>query len=218
MTMNPNRSVAYYDNEDALRKALLAVELSEDDDTPSRRSGIQADDADDKTSPALSPSNEESTTPDEALDWVLPCYDPLTTEAQSMKEELQRLMVLKNYLILDAEKEKAFERITAIAARVFDVPMALISLVDLGRQWFMSNRGLGDVRETPRRYAFCSHAILAKNNMLIVPDATKDFRFKNNPLVTGPPNVRFYAGAALICPEGYKLGTLCVIGTSPSHC
>lgn len=128
-----------------------------------------------------------------------------------MREELKRLQVLKSYAILDAEREKVFERITGLAARLFKVPIALVSLVDLGRQWFMSNRGLGDVRETPRNVAFCAHAIMLKQNMLVVPDASKDFRFQNNPLVTGPPNIRFYAGAPLICAEGYKLGTLCII-------
>ena len=132
------------------------------------------------------------------LDWVLPSFDPETTEAQSMREELHRLTVLKNYLILDADREEVFDRLTGLASRFYNVPIALISLVDLGRQWFLSNRGLGDVRETPRRHAFCAHAILNKHNILIVPDATKDFRFKDNPLVTGPPNIRFYAGAVSV--------------------
>lgn len=92
----------------------------------------------------------------ENLDWSLPHFDPATTEAQSMQEEIKRLLVLKSYLVLDSEREEAFERITALATRIFDVPIALVSLVDLGRQWFMSNHGLGDVRETPRKLAFCA--------------------------------------------------------------
>eukprot|EP00977_Amphora_coffeiformis_P002213 scaffold425_cov175-Amphora_coffeaeformis.AAC.72 len=151
----------------------------------------------------------------ENLDWVLPQIDHDTTEAQSMREELHRLQVLKNYLILDADREEVFERLTGLASRIYNVPIALISLVDLGRQWFLSNRGLGDVRETPRRHAFCAHAILNKHNILIVPNATLDFRFKDNPLVTGPPNIRFYAGAPLLSPEGYKLGTFCIIDDKP---
>ena len=90
-----------------------------------------------------------------------------------------------------------------------------IFLVDLGRQWFMSNRGLGDVRETPRSQAFCAHAIKSKEDMLVILDATKDFRFKDNPLVTGPPYIRFYLGAPLLAPEGYKLGTFCAIDSKP---
>mmetsp|Transcript_20241 Transcript_20241/g.49642 ORF Transcript_20241/g.49642 Transcript_20241/m.49642 type:complete len:920 (+) Transcript_20241:32-2791(+) len=148
---------------------------------------------------------------DPRLDWVLESYDEEATDAQTLDEELKRLLVLKSYLLLDSERQESFERITAIASRLFKCPMALISLVDLGRQWFLSNRGLGDVRETDRKSAFCAHAIWATDRLFIVPDATKDFRFKDNPLVTGPPDIRFYAGAPLISPEGYKLGTLCIL-------
>lgn len=184
-------SVLDYDTEEALRKALLGVALTDETDAKSEASSDE-------------PTNRN-------IDWVLPAYDPETTDVQSMKEELKRLQVLKSYVILDTEREQAFERITGLAARLFNVPIALVSLVDLGRQWFLSNRGLGDVRETPRSLAFCAHAILAKHQLLVVPDATKDFRFQNNPLVTGPPDIRFYAGAPLVSPEGYKLGTLCII-------
>jgi CheY-like chemotaxis protein/signal transduction histidine kinase len=157
----------------------------------------------------------EDVLPVAGSDWVLPSFDPASTEAQSMKEELHRLQVLKSYLILDADREESFDRITGLAGRFFDVPIALVSLVDMGRQWFMSNRGLEDVQETPRKHAFCAHAILNKHNMLVVPDATKDFRFCDNPLVTGAPHVRFYAGAPLLTPEGVKIGTLCLISDRP---
>ena len=149
--------------------------------------------------------------PDSEMDWKLTNFNLEHSEAQTLDEELKRLQVLKSYLILDSEREANFERLTGLAARVFKVPIALVSLVDLGRQWFMSNRGLGDVRETPRNLAFCAHAIISKEDLLIVRDATKDDRFKDNPLVTGPPHIRFYAGAPLLCPEGYKLGTICLI-------
>jgi len=151
----------------------------------------------------------------ENLDWVLTNYDQKNSEPQSLEQELGRLQALRSYLLLDSEREEQFERLTALASRVLDVPIALVSLVDLGRQWFMSNRGLGDVRETPRSSAFCSHAILNKNELLIIKDAKKDPRFVNNPLVTGPPFIRFYAGAPLETPEGYKVGTFCVIDTKP---
>ena len=134
--------------------------------------------------------------------------------SQSMTEEMNRLQVLRSYVILDSVREQRFERITALVGRIFDVPIALVSLVDLGRQWFMSNRGL-DVRETPRRHAFCAHAILSTQDLLVVGDAKLDDRFKSNPLVTGEPFIRFYAGAPLISPEGYKLGTLCIIDVKP---
>jgi hypothetical protein len=185
-------SVLDFDTEESLRKALLGTSLN--DNEPSD-TGSEADDE---------PTNRN-------LDWVLPSYDPETTNVQSMKQELKRLQILKSYAILDADREKVFERITGLAARLYKVPIALVSLVDLGRQWFLSNRGLGETRETPRNAAFCAHAIMSKHSILIVPDATKDFRFKNNPLVLGPPNIRFYAGAPLVSPEGYKLGTLCII-------
>eukprot|EP00934_Nitzschia_sp_Nitz4_P002477 Nitzschia sp. Nitz4//scaffold165_size50357//46879//49788//NITZ4_007027-RA/size50357-processed-gene-0.54-mRNA-1//1//CDS//3329538150//2467//frame0 len=152
---------------------------------------------------------------DEKLDWVLENYDESTTNPQTLEDELRRLMVLKSYLVLDNEKTESFERVTGLASRIFHCPIALVSLIDLGRQWFLSNRGLGDTRETGRKLAFCAHAIMSKDDMLIVPDATEDFRFKDNPFVTGEAHIRFYAGAPLISPEGYKLGTLCVVDTEP---
>mmetsp|Transcript_27952 Transcript_27952/g.41280 ORF Transcript_27952/g.41280 Transcript_27952/m.41280 type:complete len:920 (+) Transcript_27952:162-2921(+) len=144
-------------------------------------------------------------------DWVIKNCKAESSESQTLDQELRRLQVLKSYLILDSEREASFERLTGLAARMFRVPIALVSLVDLGRQWFMSNRGLGDTRETPRKFAFCAHTIISKEDLLIVKDASKDPRFKDNPLVTGPPHIRFYGGAPLLCPEGYKLGTLCII-------
>ena len=156
-----------------------------------------------------------NSTLDPKLDWVLENFDRDTCEVQTIDEELRRLMVLKSYLMLDGERKESFERITGLASRIFSCPMALISLVDIGRQWFMSNRGLGDTRETNRKSAFCAHAIMSKDDFLIVQDATKDFRFKDNPLVTGAPHIRFYAGAPLLTPEGYKLGTLCILDRKP---
>ena len=146
-------------------------------------------------------------------DWITENMFMETSLRQSVADETDRLMVLKSYLILDSNREPAFERLTGLAQRFFDVPIALVSLIDIGRQWFMSNRGLGDVRETPRKVAFCAHAIQSTEDLLIVPNTLEDPRFRNNGLVTGAPHIRFYAGAPLICPEGYKLGTLCIIDT-----
>jgi len=148
---------------------------------------------------------------DQKLDWVLENYDAGTTRQQSLEDELRRLLVLKSFLVLDTERKEAFDRITLQAKERFDCPMAVISLVDLGRQWFLSSQGLGDATETPRKLAFCAHTIQSKEDCLVVPDATKDPRFLDNPFVTGEADVRFYAGAPLITQDGYRLGTLCVI-------
>ncbi len=125
------------------------------------------------------------------------------------EDEARRLEVLRAYEILDTAPEQAFDRLTSLAAQICEAPIALVSLVDRDRQWFKSRFGL-DASETPRDLAFCAHAILGKD-VLIVPDATRDARFKDNPLVTGPPHIRSYAGAPLIARDGVKLGTLCVI-------
>ncbi|KAI2490558.1 hypothetical protein MHU86_24011 [Fragilaria crotonensis] len=151
---------------------------------------------------------------DTEADWMLSNFDEETSRMQTLDEELNRLLVLKNYLILDsAEREAKFERLTGLAARIFHAPIALVSVVDLGRQWFMSTKGLGDAKEVPRNLTFCAHVIVSTEDVLVVPDATKDPRFRYNPFVTGPGHVRFYAGAPLVCPEGYRLGTLCVVDT-----
>lgn len=215
-----NRTVNDFDNPEDLAEALKSIDLTRSDHDGGSYISFRLPGLSDQQAKTVSASREptlecEKEAPkqqlDPQLDWVLENYDESITEAQSIDEELQRLLVLKSYLMLDSERKESFERVTGLASRIFKCPMALISLVDIGRQWFMSNRGLGDTRETKRKYAFCAHAIMAKEDFLIVPDATKDFRFRENPLVTGPPNIRFYAGAPLISPEGYKLGTLCVL-------
>ncbi|MDP2181948.1 MAG: ATP-binding protein [Actinomycetota bacterium] len=128
-------------------------------------------------------------------------------------DEFARLGVLHDQAVLDTPPEARFDRITAMAAAHFKAPIALVSLVDTDRQWFKSCIGL-DVRETERGWAFCDHAIrLGAHAVMVVEDATLDARFKDNPLVTGAPDIRFYAGATLTTSEGVNLGSLCVIDT-----
>lgn len=127
--------------------------------------------------------------------------------------QVARLEALRSYGILDTPVEGAFDDITRIAAYVCQVPIAVVNLIDEGRQWFKSEVGLG-VRETPLETSLCAHAIL-EEEFLEVPDTTLDDRFRCNPLVTGPPGLRFYAGALLRDPAGHALGTVCVLDTQP---
>ena len=127
--------------------------------------------------------------------------------------EARRLEALARQNILDTKSEDLFDRFTAVASQVFSVPIAIVSLVADDRQWFKSCVGL-DVEGTPRNVAFCDYAI-RESCVTVVPDASADPRFANNPLVTGEPHIRFYAGAPLITPDGYKIGTLCIIDRTP---
>lgn len=127
--------------------------------------------------------------------------------------ESDRVKALHNLNLLDTKPTERFDRITDLVAKVFDVPIALISLVDENRQWFLSNQGL-DATETPRCEAFCSHAI-REDRIFVVEDAAVHPEFRGNPLVLGYPHIRFYAGAVINDENGYPLGTLCIIDTQP---
>lgn len=127
--------------------------------------------------------------------------------------EAHRLAALRRYSILDTDPERPFDRITQLAAQLLDVPIALVSLIDADRQWSKSSIGIAD-RETPRDDAFCAHAILVEEP-LIVNDAHEDRRFCESRLVVGSPHIRFYAGAQLVTPSGFRIGTLCAIDTRP---
>jgi diguanylate cyclase (GGDEF)-like protein len=127
--------------------------------------------------------------------------------------EASRLACLAGYEILDTEPDEIFERTTRLASTMLKCPIALITFVDKDRQWFKSHLGLSDC-ETPRSDSFCAHAILS-DEIFVVEDATKDERFRDNPLVVGDPKIRFYAGAPLITADGHRLGTLCTIDRVP---
>lgn len=127
--------------------------------------------------------------------------------------EVARLQTLRSFDILDTPQEERFDRLTRMARRLFDVPIALVSLVDKDRQWFKSRIGL-PVSETPRDISFCGHSILGEE-VFIIPDASSDERFQDNPLVIDKPNIRFYAGCPLRALNGTQMGTLCIIDDKP---
>lgn len=134
-------------------------------------------------------------------------------EPETPGNEPQRLVALKKLGILDSKADERFDRITRLAQGTFEVPITLVSLIDADRQWFKSRCGL-DAEQTPRDISFCGHAILG-DKVFVINNALDDERFADNPLVTGPPNIRFYAGCPLSSPGGYKLGTLCIIDDKP---
>ncbi|MFC6050936.1 GAF domain-containing protein, partial [Methylobacterium hispanicum] len=127
--------------------------------------------------------------------------------------EAARLRALDGYRLLDTPRERDFDEIAEAAAELCETPIAVVNLVGDGRQFFKAEVGLG-VRETPLDTSFCGHAIL-QEDFLYIPDATRDPRFEGNPLVTGEPGLRFYAGALLKTAEGRPVGTVCVLDTKP---
>src|SRR3954469_9708042 len=127
--------------------------------------------------------------------------------------EAKRLAALHRHQVLGPAEDAAFDRLTEIAARLFEAPVAVVSFVDRDRQWFKSHFGL-NIAETPRAVSFCAHAILS-DDVMVVPDAAKDERFRGAAMAVGSVRIRFYAGAPLITPGGFRLGTLAVMDTRP---
>lgn len=136
--------------------------------------------------------------------------------SDKQQKEQDRLAALKSLMVMDSPEELAYDNITRLAASVCDAPIALISLVDDKRQWFKARVGL-TAKETPRDMAFCAHAIPHPDDVLVVQDAHADSRFAANPLVTGEPKIRFYAGAPLVTSGNEVMGTLCVIDRIPRN-
>lgn len=134
-------------------------------------------------------------------------------EASRPANEPERLRSLEELGLLDTPPEERFDRVTRLARRLFNVPIALVSLVDGERQWFKSRQGL-DVEQTARSISFCGHAVVGRDT-LVVEDAHNDARFDDNPLVRGDPGIRFYAGQPLATADGSKVGTLCLIDRTP---
>jgi PAS domain S-box-containing protein len=138
---------------------------------------------------------------------------PSSPPIDAPDHEARRLQALDQYDLLDAPPQEAFDRITRLATRLFDVPIAMVNVVDHDSQWCLATQGISLTR-TSREVSFCTHTI-QQSGVMVVEDARTDDRFADNPLVIGEPGIRFYAGAPLTAPNGYRLGTLCLIDTKP---
>lgn len=140
--------------------------------------------------------------------------DALIAQCPIPENESQRLRAVRSYDILDTQPEVDFDALTRLALHALSAPAGVIGLMDSDRLWFKSHIGIG-VPQLDRQIAFCAHAIMRPDEQLVVEDLLNDARFERNPLVTNPPNLRFYAGAPLIDRQGYALGTIAVVDTKP---
>jgi signal transduction histidine kinase len=139
---------------------------------------------------------------------TIPLDYPLPTN------EKLRLEAVRNYEIIDTEENKDYDSLTSLASMICQMPVALITFIDDRRQWFKSHHGT-ELKENLREYSFCTHAIAGEEEIMVVNDATKDDRFADNPMVTGPTKVAFYAGVPLVNLDGFALGTICVFDQKP---
>lgn len=128
--------------------------------------------------------------------------------------EAERLAMIKSLGLLDTPPEERFDRFTRFAQRLFDVPIAFVSVIAEEDQWYKSIQG-ANIERSPRELTICSHTMLADDNVLVVEDATDDVRFRDNPIVAGPPYIRFYAGVRLNNQNNLCIGTLCILDTKP---
>ena len=151
----------------------------------------------------------------ETEDWALKQVHVEDTAVKTLQDEHKRLLVLKRYNVAGVQGVDSIDRLTSTGAAIFDMPLCVVSLVDLRRLWFLSAQGFGDLREIPRKDTLCSHCVCTTNDILVVPDCTQDDRFVDLFTVTGAPYLRFYAGACLKSPEGYNIGNFCVLDTKP---
>eukprot|EP00980_Cylindrotheca_fusiformis_P004055 scaffold880_cov132-Cylindrotheca_fusiformis.AAC.51 len=207
------RSVADYDSEEALREALHSMgrqRLSKVSPpiTVSDRPVANAETID-SVRGILADDLESN------LDWVVDNYDKETSHSRDVEAELRRLAVLKSYRLIGSGKNASFERLVSMASRVMKCPMAQLSVIDLGRTYYLAARGVGKVEDRPRKSSMCAHVIISKLDLIVIPDLRKDDRFKDHPHVEGHPHMRFFAAVPLNCPEGYRLGTLSVMDAKP---
>jgi len=138
-------------------------------------------------------------------------------KADTPKNEQERLDAIERYNVLDTSDDPILNGITNAVAAICQAPIALVTIIDADRQYFVSRSGL-DATETPRDIAFCAHTIIQPTDYLEVHDTLQDDRFLGNPLVLDQPHIRFYAGKSLVSHDGHALGTLCVIDTKPREC
>jgi GAF domain-containing protein len=136
---------------------------------------------------------------------------------EAMETELRRLAVLKSYRVVGSGRNAAYERLVSLASRIFKAPISYITIIDLATSHILAARGLGAMadNEYKRKSSICARTITSKEEHLVIPDLTEDNQFKDHKNVLGLPNLRFYAAAPLVCPEGYRLGTICVLDTVP---
>jgi CheY-like chemotaxis protein/GAF domain-containing protein len=218
-TPSRHRSVNDYASREALKAALLSnmvrnPSTSSIDSSTENSLGVLTEDSE-HTIPTA--DNDNILAHDER-DWIQNVVNPETQSPQTVACEIERLMVLKSYMILDTRgstKETQFaslDRLTDMARRVFGVETVGITLVDLGRINILA--GL-EVHDTPRKGFFCAHTILSKADFTVINDTTKDVRFADHPFVIGPANLRFYAATPLVSPEGYRLGAFCLLDSRP---